>query len=819
MFPDNTRAEVAVTLLHHPYKTWSPEEKTCLESEAGLKPLPVEVAAPAAETPSHEEPAIETAVPEQPKAAIVGTPAPISLDAGAPPAADIAPAETLVQTAANQAADASKDVKGTFPYSAPAPPMAAAIAKKFVEAGGHVIFFPRGTKRCTVPGWEDKATNNLEAALAWAGQDPYSNVGIVGKKDGLWGLDDDAGLLTEYEAQHGPIQTYGTRTVSGGRHLIFRQSESSWAMGNVSIKDEQGRELLSARVDNRYVVSAGSWAYPNNDTTKALTQYTAINPSAGFIEAPTSLLDFIKAKATQYGAKSESQEAAGEVRLYHEGGRNNALASRAAWLRQGGANEEEILTTLTRLNQEQCVPPLPESEVNSIAKSFGKYPAGQDHSLLLNQWKSEQQPGPNTSTDPSILEEDVETVTEIPQFDPTVMNGIMREYVELVSAGTTMQPQFAFMATRVIIGALMTGKGIKFKDADTDAMLYGSVIGESGSGKGWAWRRVLAAFEQGAKRVGTLDGFGCKIMDGIDSGAGLKDFFFTHPENKPIIAYIDEVADLGEKADPKRNPGIVTAIIELAENRSVSRTLAGKKKHTDKAYLGIYIAGQNGEVYMQSLPNRTRLGLFDRFRPEYGVPVDAGDTPDIDIEKAADLFRRLQMQLSTISTMAMDDDAKDLLAMFWAPQPAEIKPKVRYKKHVLVDAFLSAFSRGSATVQDEDVDRAIRIFQRELIIRRIHFSKEVPNRMAVFTDKMIELTEKMRRQLNRGAHRTLVALGRSDFEKHCGAYKSGEFDLFDRAFQMFSRAKLDRIIVEKGNGQKYEKYIPKPNDDGGALGW
>ena len=264
------------------------------------------------------------------------------------------------------------------------PPLAAAVATKFVNAGGYIIFFPRGTKRCTVPGWEQKATNNLEAALAWAAQDPFANVGIVGKQDGLWGLDDDAGLLGEYEAQHGTIQTYGTRTVSGGRHFIFRQNAESWTMGNVTVKDDQGRELLSARVDNRYVVAAGSWAYPNNDTTKPLTQYAAINPSAPFVEAPLSLLVFIKAKAAQYGEKPKGQEAAGEVRLYHEGGRNNALTKKAGKLREAGANEEEILATLTRLNAEQCVPPLPDSEVESIAKSVGRYAPGQDYSLDLN---------------------------------------------------------------------------------------------------------------------------------------------------------------------------------------------------------------------------------------------------------------------------------------------------------------------------------------------------------------------------------------------------------------------------------------------------
>jgi hypothetical protein len=573
---------------------------------------------------------------------------------------------------------------------------------------------------------------------------------------------------------------------------------------------------FSVRAENMQSVSAGS-IHP--DTGE---QYRLL--AAGLPEVP-SAAEIAFWESERLEKTDGKQEAPRNERgLVPHGSIHGFLLTNAGKLRNMGLDQATIEVALKKLVEDNCQPPIDWSKVEAMAKNICIYAPGEYKGLVLNQQPTASpaalQQDQNTILDPAVLiDDDVVEVAEIPPFDSTVMSGIMREYVELATVGTTLAPQFAFLATRVIVGALMTGKGIKFKDADTDAMLYGSVIGESGSGKGWAWRRVLAAFEQGARRVGTLDGFGCKIMDGIDSGAGLKDFFFTHPENKPIIAYIDEVADLGEKADPKRNPGIVTAIIELAENRSVSRTLAGKKKHTDKAYLGIYIAGQGGEIYMQSLPNRTRLGLFDRFRPEYSVPVNAGETPDIEMEKAADLFRRLHTQLSSISTMSMDDDAKDLFAMFWASQPAEIKPKVRYKKHVLVDAFMSAFSRGSNVVEEGDVGRAIRIFQRELVIRQVHFAKEVPNRMAVFTDKMIELTEKMRRQLNRGAHRTLVALGRSDFEKHCGSYKSGEYELFDRAFQILSRAKLDRITVEKGNGQKYEKYVPKPNDDGGALGW
>jgi hypothetical protein len=267
-------------------------------------------------------------------------------------------------------------------------PMAAAIGKKFIDAGGHVIFFPRGTKACKTPGWEQKATNDLSAAMQWVGEvGPDANVGIVGKQSGLWALDDDAGLLDEYIQTHGPINTYTTQTVSGGKHFIFRQNAASWAMGNVSIKDENKAELVSARIDNRYVVAAGSWAYPHNDTSKPLTQYTAVDPKAPILEAPETLLRFIKDKEVEWKAKtsvgkSASAQPNGPSTVV-EGGRNNYLASCAGTLRAAGAGRDAILVDLLRRNERDCEPPLGEAEVTSIADSYGKYPEGTGRRLLM----------------------------------------------------------------------------------------------------------------------------------------------------------------------------------------------------------------------------------------------------------------------------------------------------------------------------------------------------------------------------------------------------------------------------------------------------
>ena len=60
-----------------------------------------------------------------------------------------------------------------------------------------------------------------------------------------------------------------------------------------------------------------------------------------------------------------------------EGGKRNAtLASVAGSLRRRGLPEDVILSTLKVVNAECCRGPLPESEVEEIAHSYGQYPQG-----------------------------------------------------------------------------------------------------------------------------------------------------------------------------------------------------------------------------------------------------------------------------------------------------------------------------------------------------------------------------------------------------------------------------------------------------------
>jgi hypothetical protein len=244
-----------------------------------------------------------------------------------------------------------------------------AIAKKMIALGGHVHPVRTGEKALTVPNWQNLATRDLDVVAKWAADNPHANCAVVGKPDGLWLFDDDKGVLAEYEATHEPIKTYRVRSVSGGTHLYFKQNDASREMGNIGGKNANGEETWSARVNNRYVISAGSVAHPNNDSQQQLVQYKAVNPSTPVIEAPEAFIEFLKAKADSTKAQKDTAPT-GKV---HEGGRNNYLFKKGCELRRVGAELPEIEAVLLRMNAELCEPELSDNEVMTIAGSASRY--------------------------------------------------------------------------------------------------------------------------------------------------------------------------------------------------------------------------------------------------------------------------------------------------------------------------------------------------------------------------------------------------------------------------------------------------------------
>ncbi len=399
----------------------------------------------------------------------------------------------------------------------------------------------------------------------------------------------------------------------------------------------------------------------------------------------------------------------------------------------------------------------------------------------------------------------------IPAFDRSVITGIYKDIVDVVCAGTTIPPQFAFLAAKVFIGARMAAS-VTFENTDADSSYYGVAIAETGTGKGLAWRRTI---DETLQATASLN-HNVKIINSADSGAGLKDVFFEPPVDSPIICYIDEVTTLGHKAGEKKNPEIVDTMIELADSHSISRVLAARNgqkanRTNNNARLSVYMCGQNGEVFMASFTGRTKLGIYDRLYPEYSPAIEAGDLPAVNREKALAIWEKLGL-MKMSGHMTMTPETKAALDQFWASQLPETRKRTRLKKYLMLDTYMSAFGRGLMVAELCDLEAAIKMFVRQLAIRKVHFTVEVPDKVGLYVSKLKSITETMRHRLNAGEPIGAVALSLRDIQTLTRAYQDNEVQVFNVAWLNWKAQILPVKVVAK-NGQTYDKFVPVPNEE------
>jgi hypothetical protein len=222
----------------------------------------------------------------------------------------------------------------------------------------------------------------------------------------------------------------------------------------------------------------------------------------------------------------------------------------------------------------------------------------------------------------------------------------------------------------------------------------------------------------------------------------------------------------------------------------------------------VVMCGQDGPAYMGAFAGRTKQGIYDRLYPEHGLVVDnPGNIPPVNAEKAAMLFAAFD-SLPYSGHMTMTQEAKSRLDEFWLGQPKEVRSVARLKKNLMLDAYLTAFGQGSMVADLPEVEIAIKIFLRQLVMRRVFFTAEVPDRVGFYIGQLKALTEKMKKKLAEGYLPGDVAMSRRDFETATNAYRDNEVHWFSTAWKNFQPQWLQLIQVKKQNGRSYGKYIP-----------
>jgi hypothetical protein len=241
------------------------------------------------------------------------------------------------------------------------------IAQPLIARGIPVIPLRPKSKIAFLTNWTELATVDSKQIEKWDREYPNANAACVAfaRQDGIWIFElDRENYHQEITKQTGmkmPV-TFMVRSSPGRGHYFFKQTAASIAMGNRQAEDAQG-ELWSARVDKRYVVSPGS-IHPKTGMPYEVVRNTPI------IEAPDWLVQWCSGQIVSAPKITDALEESPII----EGSRNNTITSLLGKARQNlGMDRDQLLEFGLSLNQKRCHPPLPDSEIKTIANSVARY--------------------------------------------------------------------------------------------------------------------------------------------------------------------------------------------------------------------------------------------------------------------------------------------------------------------------------------------------------------------------------------------------------------------------------------------------------------
>jgi hypothetical protein len=217
--------------------------------------------------------------------------------------------------------------------------------------------------------WQDYQAKyaSEEEINTWFDQWPEANIAMVtGKISDVVVVDCDSEEANEFFLSEHPEanETCSVKTPRG-YHYYFQYEEG--------VRNDAGKKIgpgIDIRGDGGYVLCPPSVSHDGNHYQFRNT----IRP----IQLPRALRDKLLRDVSGGPGGDDNRDGRGSsggsssTRI-GQGGRNNALTRVAGALRRQGAEEETILTAIREMNETQCDPPLPDSEVVTIARSSMRY--------------------------------------------------------------------------------------------------------------------------------------------------------------------------------------------------------------------------------------------------------------------------------------------------------------------------------------------------------------------------------------------------------------------------------------------------------------
>lgn len=228
---------------------------------------------------------------------------------------------------------------------------------------------PRDKTPLSRNGFKD-ATTDPKQIRAWWLAYPDANIGApTGSQNGFWVLDKDGQqgqfALSALVDEYGPLPETAFQQTGQGEHYLF-----AWEAGIKNSASKLGPGL-DVRGEGGYIVLAPS-VHPSG---ASYAWESSSEPPDTPLAPGAWLVPLVKASALS--PRPLSGERAEDDLSIPQGRRNDSLAKLAGAWRRASLSADEIAAALLKANQKRCKPPLPAEEVQAIARSISRYPAGQ----------------------------------------------------------------------------------------------------------------------------------------------------------------------------------------------------------------------------------------------------------------------------------------------------------------------------------------------------------------------------------------------------------------------------------------------------------
>ena len=230
---------------------------------------------------------------------------------------------------------------------------------------GYKVFPVRPDKKpFTDHGFKDATQLQVTVKELWA---KFPEAGIGMPTDRLIVLDFDkknGGNASKkaIEEKYGKLPATRThRTGGGGLHYLYSNPNGTDVRNAAAFGGYSG---LDIRANGGYIVMPPS----PHESGKC---YEVIDKSP-IAPVPDWVMEIIKTKAIPTVSATP-----GEGQPIPEGQRDATLTSLAGTMRRKGMTEAEILAAIQVTNQTRCNPPMPDKDIQRIAKSVSRYQPGE----------------------------------------------------------------------------------------------------------------------------------------------------------------------------------------------------------------------------------------------------------------------------------------------------------------------------------------------------------------------------------------------------------------------------------------------------------